>query len=245
MKRLIFVLTLFSALIAGTLWQASARMPVAIVAGGVPVAGASYLVTEDFDGAVGCKAGSAPSNCTNQWTVSPGGYAWGTFDTSSGAIEGTYSHQTAAADQAISVAFTATSPVYAFLKMKASRVSDDTDNVLYPFGGYISISADADGTGFYLRTRGCGTGGSGTSKLTYGTVYNVWIEYTKGSGANSKLDLYVSSSTTKGAVASTYSDGNCTADVTEFYIGGGLVIQSAVLTDHIRISSTQQAGVPD
>jgi hypothetical protein len=47
MKRLLFCLTLFSLLIAGTLWHASARMPVAIVGGGVPVA-ACNSITVDY-----------------------------------------------------------------------------------------------------------------------------------------------------------------------------------------------------
>lgn len=265
MKRLLILLLLLPSLAWG---QDYARLGTAIIGGGASAActpttgsctnattgecGTTYLACEDFEGSTDCNivAGNLPY-CRATYTSCDG---YGTYnDDSASKIEGSYSYHNNTKWPCEYIAtFSGISPAYAFGKVRFIRDADDAANFLWKFDTAdafdptISVVTAADGTGYRLDAAGCGSTGWGSTKLSYGTVYNIWMEYTKGTGANSKLDLYVSSTSTKGSVYASYSDGNCQGNATGFWLGtSGAQTSIDVYEDHFRVSATQMTGVPD
>jgi hypothetical protein len=213
--------------------------------------GTTYLLCEDFDGAVGCKAGSAPSNCRTQFTVEPG-YAWGDFAYTTAKIEGTYSYYAAVADFfTYSATFAATSPFYLFFKMNIPAYIGDFDTDYFP----ILSTTDATDPRIYLagtsgnysiQVAGCNATTPSVYNLSYAQVYNVWVEYVKGTGVNASLKVFISTDATKGNSDNEYTDGDCQNGVTGLIFGVSRNFTNVgVVIDHIRIGSTQMTGVPD
>jgi hypothetical protein len=97
----------------------------------------------------------------------------------------------------------------------------------------------------------CGsvTAVSGSASLTQGTVYNIWLEYHKGTGANAVCKVFASPTTTKpvstagGDIVISITNG----DATESAVGldlHGEFNTTVILFDRIRVSSSDITGVP-
>jgi hypothetical protein len=266
MKKLLICLLLLPSLAWG---QEYARMNPYILGGGVSAActpttgsctnattgecGTTYLMCEDFDGAVDCDSGAGESlYCRRSYDTCDGR---GTYNSTNIDIGGTYSYYNGAwscENLTSGGAWTAISPLYVFFKIKVGRVLDDRLNYISKLytadtnTPLISVLTKADGTGFYLGVLQNTVGSEHGALLSYDTVYNVWWEYTKGTGTNAVQTLYVSTDGTKGSAYITKTDFTFENGATEFGIGSGGMFNGVTMRlDHIRVSSTQMTGVPD
>ena len=264
MKRLLLLLLLLPSLAWG---QEYARMNPYVLGAGVSAActpttgsctsatagecGTTYLMCEDFDGAVDCNSGAGTAEyCRRAYDTCDGR---GTYNSTNIDNGGTYSYLSGTwSCENLTTGFAETSPIYVFFKIKVTRVADGTLNYVSKlltgatWDPILVVATEADGTGFKFAVAQTTVGSTYTAKLSYDTVYNVWWEYTKGTGANANQTLYVSTDGTKGSADATESDFTQTAGATEVYIGIGSAINAVTfLIDHIRVSSTQMTGVPD
>lgn len=215
--------------------------------------GTTYLLCEDLDGSADC--GNASNyNCRYTWSTGDGrGY----YNDTGATIEGTYSYKNNTWTQEYASLSTSGS-MYAFVKAKLTFASTSMANTVYSiyapdFLVFIYFTDNGAGTSFSAALS-CGIGAcntieGGISGLYYGTTYNIWIEYTKGSGSNASGAWYISSSTKPGTPTQHFTDGTGTNDPTRFQLGTYNANQSPsvinIRTDHIRVSTTQMTGVPD
>ncbi len=85
---------------------------------------------------------------------------------------------------------------------------------------------------------------AGTTPLTAGTTYHVWVEWTKGSGANGTMKLFVSTTATKPAspeVNITSGNGAAVNQITLGPESSGNVILDRILVDDVPIGSNPGA----
>ena len=212
-----------------------------------------YLACEDFEGSSAC-ADSGVSVCRSTWKKYD---ANGTFNRTTGALEGTNSYAISANWNSNGLQFTDAGTVYVFFKIRIHYVATKADLPLIYLYNETTLhvglaSADvSDGTSYILKLTGCGGDWSVVSgSLSYDTTYNIWIEYAKGTGANGVSSIYISSTSTKGSAISTNTTHTCTTDVDNLRLGlynqqYGTETYRIVLIDHIRIGSSQMSGVPD
>ncbi len=118
---------------------------------------------------------------------------------------------------------TSLSEEWFFTMLKMAAVNADGKDIMADVdgGGAIQISVGVSGGHFQVK---CGSA-SATTSLSYstGTLYYLWGHYLKGSGANAVAEIWVSTTSTKPADASSgtasVTTGTSTANVQEFSLG--------------------------
>jgi hypothetical protein len=107
---------------------AEARM--LMVQGGVPVAGSTYLLSEDFEGGSSdCYSGSSDHDCNNTWTITGTITTDFNFATSPAPMDGSQSLKISASENGgVEKTFTETDPVYVFLKMSETTKVGGNDS---------------------------------------------------------------------------------------------------------------------
>jgi hypothetical protein len=206
-----------------------------------------YLACEDFDGGVTC--GDGTSVCRAAWTTWD---VWPNFDATALTSEGTYSMaMDVSGSNMPNRAITAGSPRYFFTKIKVTKLtlaSEDTRFINFGDGSeercYVTLQTGATTSLFNLYAVAYG-GNPGTShSYDKNTEYNIWLEYTKGTGSNARCDLYVSTTGTKGSAVSSSTDGTATQNVSLIGFQINTTYTNATV-DHVRAGATQMSGVPD
>lgn len=104
--------------------------------------------------------------------------------------------------------------------------------VLVLAAGQIRV---ADGSGTAIQTSGAGV-------VTGGTTYHIWGRIVAGTGANAICDIYVSTTTTKGAATIAISTGAWTETLKTIRLIG--VVTDTVIWDKIRIATSLIPDIP-
>lgn len=157
--------------------------------GGGGEAAPSYLISEDFE------ATGNPG-----WTTN--GTAVFDFDETAAAIEGTQSFEldaTSALGSAYTN-FTASTEVWGFFKLKLAALPGGTRYIFRFYNTSTEVFSVAVTSGGQLRVYvPTGPYGQTVSTVTAGEVYNVWVHYKAGSGADAYGSVAFSSTTTEPA----------------------------------------------
>jgi len=107
--------------------------------------------------------------------------------------------------------FTPQTTVYAFARVRTAGVG--AIGAVFTIGdsGWVNdlVSIKSNGVSGYLY---CGTVQSTSFTFTNDVTYYVWLDYTKGTGANAVCVAYVSTTRTKPAATVTVANGNATTD---------------------------------
>ena len=176
-------------------------------AGGAPAP--TYLLSEDFDGAGDCYSGDATyNNCSGEWTIN-GDLDVNDFKNTLAGNDGTYSLRLAEAD---------TTSIGITRALAGGDVTAASTYFMWNFDSFIGNRPDAiqaflvgynaavDGLAWYCRwvksgevTCHIGTDSGSVGTFSEDTWYHIWIDYTKGSGANGTLTVTFETSATKGA----------------------------------------------
>jgi hypothetical protein len=215
-------------------------------------AGNSVSLCEDFDGATECYTGYT-SNCRSASSSDPFNLPAGNtidFDATALSNEGTYSMRLTAAASGdamqIGWAISATDTVGSFYKARFTSIGDaGTDRAL----AIMMSGVGAPLCVFYLDTNGywsvedtgVHTNSAATGPST-ATDYYIWLEYSKGTGANSHCHVYVSTTSTKPAVTATIENGNASTQAAYFVF---LAQESTdYTTDHLRVNTSSFGNDP-
>ena len=198
-------------------------------------AGASWLVTEDFE----------TSGPTTGWTVS-GDTPNLTWNSTSSPITGSSSAKTAGRGNSVSAQydFTATSDLWVYFAHQT------LNSVPFMYSVIISdpSSGDALSIGYWGSSNFRFTGGNQDNFPSYtistATTLYFWLHDTKGTGSNAVGELYVSTTTTKpGSPLSSWTNSNMTHDLSRItlnYSSNGADYK----WDYLRVSSSIIGSAP-
>jgi hypothetical protein len=198
-------------------------------------------VTENFDGA----------GYQTSWTEVTGN-ANEDYATAPAPLEGTQSlyMQTEAAQQEVRKSFTASDTVYVYMLFRSTTLP----------AGLRQQFAIKDGSGNTLMeahlvpgppwqwevSDGVSVSSSGGATVSNGTTYHIWMEYTRGGGANSVHKFCWSTDGVKptaGTAFINFSNGTSTGQASRFEIGTWSAgVSGDYIVDKFRLSRTAAFG---
>lgn len=174
--------------------------------------GASYEFTEMFEG----------SNTDSQSVVGYDNTGWTSsnsannprYTTSPAPLAGTYSLRIANSTRSVTrdiTGFGSTACVYVVMNISTWQADIDAIQILDSSSAFLASLQTRSTAGLRLRH------GSATStqvnSYAIATTYHVWLEYTKGTGANGAINGYVATTATKpGSPTFSITTGTATAD---------------------------------
>lgn len=193
--------------------------------GGAPVDFSPYLVEEDFEDAT-------DYDMTGQWTES------GAPDPNyTPALEGSESLRlTSSANTRVS--FTPTSAVTACFMMRLGSSPAEYTPPIYLYDQFGNPCAGFERIGTKWVIFHGGSSSTGTDDVIVGSACYFWLEWSKSTGSDGVVNLYISTNTTKpGSPAASLSNGTFTDDAGRLQLLSPAV--DAVF-DHVRV----KAGAP-
>lgn len=171
---------------------------------------AGALLSQDFE------SGSQPGDWTGSGTIN-----WGQ---TSVVLNGTRSLQLSTSAYSDTIAYNS-SPFSAatsfFIDFQFSAAASYNASPLLRiwdsgFGVVAEVSLNTSGT---VQIKHGSATATTAMTLSINTHYRIWITYTKGSGANGVLTIYISTTDTKPASSATLSNGTATTDAVYFRPG--------------------------
>lgn len=204
----------------------------------VPAPAPTYIVSEDWETNY---SPSTPPCGTGTWTVVNGMDIY-SASPSPAPLRGARSAQVKSSNQTTYCDFTGQSDVWFFLLatipvdfVQTMRLYDPVSGNGVNFGNWGAAN---------LRITSCGKDAFPLLVTSASPMY-YWFHYTKGTGSNSALEVYWSSTDTKpGSPNYSYTDGNCTNDLTRVSLTGGGGNSSTIAWDYIRVSNTTIGSAP-
>jgi hypothetical protein len=140
----------------------------------------------------------------------------------------------------VSPTFTASDNAYLHLMFRVIRNAGDHIDEFIALRSSTTvvcrISFRYNDRKFYLQSGGQ-TGYGDVAAWELDTTYHIWMDYQKGTGANSAAQLYVGTTTTKPGVAyTTVTSGNATQQIDNLKI---FPSDASVIFDQIKIADTE------
>lgn len=191
------------------------------------ISGASYLISEGFEGA------GLPTN----WTA----VASPDWDSTSGPLLGAQSMVSSDAGGKGYASFSAQTDIWTRFMISAdSFASSPILHELRDSSGveqlYFRVLADGR---IRLMNGAYTEAGTGSTTLTINTAYYVWIRYVAGSGSNAAYTVYVSATSTRpGSAELTITNGTSTGSIARWYsapLGNGAVTKF----DNVLVSASE------
>jgi len=224
MNRTVLILALLLSLV---LLTGSSRRSIMMAKVAVP--SVSYLVSEDAEG-----------------TGTPSGWTDGSgpdWDYTTTVLEGAQSFKTASAGMSSLISFTAGSERWFYCLFRTANLNDQYAVRLRDGSNFqlAAVRTLADGT---VRVYSGTTDFSATAAgfVSANTTYSVWLQYVKGTGANSVARCYVSTTTTLPSVSAEFTTGSETTDCAQLYLQPNQA--DICIWDHIRVSATSIGSTP-
>jgi hypothetical protein len=210
----------------------------------------TWLKCEDFEGSGSCDTGTGDT-CWATWSCggtqqSTCGGAYTTAPCDAGLPIDSGNAEYLAGTGSCYTTFTTAATVYGYEKIRFPVYAGANDNFLNlaDSSGTLLFGLTSTGGGTPKIRLTCGSGSSdGSTTISTGTAYNIWFDYTKGTGANAVCHVYISTTSTKGSAEVSITNGDATGDAVRLYnksVSTG--VESIV--DRIRISSSSMAGIP-
>lgn len=189
----------------------------------------TYLIEEDCEG-TGTPSGWTDSGSVNwDYTTSP---AAGSQCAQFGAAGAEYSTYT----------ISAIGDVWVFFAIRVDAFTAGNDMVRLRDGSSDIVAFRAHTSGQFRLA--CG-GQTGTTSMSPGTWYYVWIHYVKGTGSDGTCDAFVSTTTTKPGTATIALSGTtATANITQLR-SYGLNTTTIHSLDYIRADDVAIGSAPE
>ncbi len=216
-----------------SLWMALtvAANPLVLLSGGVTGGGGggsyTYITQQDFEG--------TGYDNSETW-VENGSFANEDYGT---ALEGSESLQVnpTAAQSYTQKDFTASDSVTICFMLRINSITSFTDFAqVYTGAGSSICNLRVDGGSHFRLTHSGSTNTTGASTYSTGTLYYVWYEYSKGTGADAVHRFYFSTTTTKpGSPEITVANGTSTAQAGRIRFGHSSSTTADIVIDHVRV----------
>jgi hypothetical protein len=205
------------------------------IAGILPTAGSSYLLSDNFEYANNAAAATAGWNNTGTPT-------WA-YATAPAPLVGSFSLALNGVSNYVDRNFTAASDIWEFIAVNTGALSVDCyPTILRSSGAANQALTIITSTGVFQLNAGGGTVSTG-AVYSANTTYYVWLHYVKGTGANAQAEGYISTTTTRpGSPTLSTTTGTSTLDAAnvQIFVNG----TTTMITDYLRISSSSIGSAP-
>lgn len=201
--------------------------PAATVVVGQPAAGGggpSYVYEQDFE-TTGAPTGWSTVSGTPDYD----------YATAPAPLEGSESLHLDSTEQARSQSWSALGDCYAYFQLNLSTASSKT--VVFEFedsGAAFRLRVEYRASGV-LRVYHGTASTDGSTTLSAGTTYHVWVEYEKGTGSDGVARLYYSTSAGTKTLEATVATGTATDDIVQCAVLGAT---NATILDDLIIDSS-------